>query len=58
MRHPGNCQDCGRHRLIRPVMFWLNGYTMRLCEECEKVYRPRLNTFKDARGRKTYEVRL
>ena len=35
----GTCQDCGRHKRVTWVTFWVNGYRMRVCAECIKPYR-------------------
>lgn len=38
-RHDG-CQDCGRWGLnVTDATFWVNGYRMRLCRDCIRLYR-------------------
>jgi hypothetical protein len=37
-RFARRCEDCGWFRLVRPIVFWVNGYTMNLCAQCEKTY--------------------
>lgn len=39
---PGTCQDCGQHKRVTLIRFWVNDYRMRVCTECIKPYRDRI----------------
>lgn len=36
---PGRCDDCGWHRSVTRITFWLNGFQMNVCADCIKPYR-------------------
>jgi hypothetical protein len=40
----GTCQDCGHHRRVTVVRFWLNDLRYRVCRDCIKPYRKRILT--------------
>lgn len=42
-RHPGTCQDCGWTLPVRTVTFWATGFRYRVCADCERAYRNRIN---------------
>jgi len=35
----GVCSDCGWHKRVTPVTFWVNGYRQNYCADCIKMYR-------------------
>lgn len=38
----GRCQDCGHHRRVTRIVFWLNSYEMTVCARCISPYRRRI----------------
>lgn len=37
---PGTCQDCGNHKRVTVIRFWVNYMRYVVCAECIKCYRP------------------
>lgn len=37
-----NCDDCGWHKRVTPIRFWLNNYRMLVCAQCIRPYRKRI----------------
>ena len=40
----GRCDDCGWHRNVTRITFWVNGMKYVVCAECIKPYRGTINT--------------
>ena len=36
--HPNACQDCGAHKQITLVTFWIGSFEMQVCSQCSKQY--------------------
>ncbi len=38
----GTCEDCGHHKRVTVIRFWLNGMSYRVCADCKRAYLGRI----------------